>query len=113
MAWIILGVLVVITFLLIGMYNSLVQLRVRTDNARSDIALEPKRRHDSIANVVEPDGRYDSEFASLLQRRGARSEYENPVLSDQFYCRYVWIPATPIFRGSRNRPRTGSSEVLV
>ena len=32
MAWIILGVLVVIVFLLIGMYNSLVQLRVRCDN---------------------------------------------------------------------------------
>ncbi len=29
--WIILGVLVVIGFLLIGMYNSLVQLRVRCD----------------------------------------------------------------------------------
>ena len=53
MAWIILGVLVVIVFLLIGMYNSLVQLRVRTDNAWSDINVQLKRRHDLIPNLVE------------------------------------------------------------
>jgi len=33
MAWIFLGILVVIAFLLVGMYNSLVQLRVRADSA--------------------------------------------------------------------------------
>ena len=53
MAWIILGVLVVITFLLIGMYNSLVQLRVRCDSAWSDIDVQLKRRHDLIPNLVE------------------------------------------------------------
>ena len=53
MAWIILGVLVVIAFVLIGMYNSLVQLRVRTDNAWSDIDVQLKRRHDLIPNLVE------------------------------------------------------------
>src|SRR5213592_11135 len=53
MAWIILGVLVVIAFLLIGMYNSLVQLRVRADNSWSDIDVQLKRRHDLIPNLVE------------------------------------------------------------
>ncbi|HSS98812.1 MAG TPA: LemA family protein [Terriglobales bacterium] len=51
--WIVLGVLVVIVFLLIGMYNSLVQLRVRADNAWSDIDVQLKRRHDLIPNLVE------------------------------------------------------------
>ena len=51
--WIILGVLVVIVFILIGMYNSLVQLRVRADNAWSDIDVQLKRRHDLIPNLVE------------------------------------------------------------
>jgi LemA protein len=50
---ILLGVLVVIAFLLIGMYNSLVQLRVRADNAWSDIDIQLKRRHDLIPNLVE------------------------------------------------------------
>src|ERR1700742_4574113 len=53
MILIVIGVLVVIAFLLIGMYNSLVQLRVRTDNAWSDIDVQLKRRHDLIPNLVE------------------------------------------------------------
>jgi len=51
--WIILGVLVIIGFLLAGMYNSLVQLRVRCDSAWSDIDVQLKRRHDLIPNLVE------------------------------------------------------------
>src|SRR5882672_12475420 len=53
MDWIVLGVLVLIAFLLIGMYNSLVQLRVRADNSWSDIDVQLKRRHDLIPNLVE------------------------------------------------------------
>src|SRR5207247_10715859 len=48
-----LGILVLIVILLIGMYNSLVQLRVRCDNAWSDIDVQLKRRHDLIPNLVE------------------------------------------------------------
>jgi LemA protein len=51
--WIILGILVVIGFVLVGMYNQLVQLRVRTDSAWSDIDVQLKRRHDLIPNLVE------------------------------------------------------------
>ena len=51
--WIFLGLLVVIAFVLIGMYNSLVQLRVRADSAWSDIDVQLKRRHDLIPNLVE------------------------------------------------------------
>jgi len=53
MAWIILGVLVVIAIALAGMYNSLVRLRVRCDNAWSDIDVQLKWRHDLIPNLVE------------------------------------------------------------
>ncbi|MGA7382580.1 MAG: LemA family protein [Terriglobales bacterium] len=51
--WIILGVLVVIVFVLVGMYNTLIQLRVRCDSAWSDIDVQLKRRHDLIPNLVE------------------------------------------------------------
>jgi len=51
--WIILGILVVIGFMVVGMYNQLVQLRVRTDSAWSDIDVQLKRRHDLIPNLVE------------------------------------------------------------
>src|SRR5882762_4172998 len=53
MALLFLGILVVIAILLVGMYNSLVQLRVRCDNAWSDIDVQLKRRHDLIPNLVE------------------------------------------------------------
>ena len=53
MAWAILAILVIIAFVLIGMYNSRVQLRVRTDTAWSDIDVQLKRRHDLIPNLVE------------------------------------------------------------
>ena len=48
-----LAILVVIAVVLIGMYNSLVQLRVRCDSAWSDIDVQLKRRHDLIPNLVE------------------------------------------------------------
>lgn len=50
---IILVVLVLLAFMVIGMYNSLVQLRVRCDSSWSDIDVQLKRRHDLIPNLVE------------------------------------------------------------
>jgi LemA protein len=48
-----LAILVVIGFIVGGMYNGLVQLKVRADNAWSDIDVQLKRRHDLIPNLVE------------------------------------------------------------
>jgi LemA protein len=52
-AIILLVIIVVVVGLLIGLYNSLVQLRVRADSAWSDIDVQLKRRHDLIPNLVE------------------------------------------------------------
>jgi LemA protein len=52
-AIIVLVILVVIVVVLVGMYNGLVQLRVRCDSAWSDIDVQLKRRHDLIPNLVE------------------------------------------------------------
>ena len=48
-----LGILVVIAFALIAMYNGLVRLRTRADSSWSDIDVQLKRRHDLIPNLVE------------------------------------------------------------
>src|ERR1700758_5058762 len=53
MGWIVLGILVLLCVFGIGMYNSLVQLRVLSDSAWSDIDVQLKRRHDLIPNLVE------------------------------------------------------------
>jgi LemA protein len=50
---IVLVVIVIAVFLLIGLYNSIVQLKVRADSAWSDIDIQLKRRHDLIPNIVE------------------------------------------------------------
>lgn len=51
--YVILGVLVIAAILVVSIYNGLVGLRVRADNAWSDIDVQLKRRHDLIPNVVE------------------------------------------------------------
>ena len=177
-------ILVVIAVVLIGMYNSLVQLRVRCDSAWSDIDVQLKRRHDLIPNLVEtvkgyaahekgtfeniakfrsqamqattpegkavaenqltgalkslfavaenyprvegfgrihpaaaiaqPDRRFHSELAPLLQRGRARSEYKDPVVPDEHSRRHVQLHGPPVLRDHRRRrPRTGSGKVLI
>jgi LemA protein len=51
--WILLIGLVVVIFLLIGLYNGLVRLKVQVDNAWADIDVQLKRRYDLIPNLVE------------------------------------------------------------
>ena len=53
MSWVILGIVVLILVFVVGMYNTLVQLRVRADSSWSDIDVQLKRRHDLIPNLVE------------------------------------------------------------
>src|SRR5258707_12282724 len=92
MVLVFLGILVVIAVLLVGMYNSLVQLRVRCDNAWSDIDVQLKRRHDLIPNLVETVKGYatheKSTFENIAKFRsqpmqattpGAKPEAENQL----------------------------------
>ena len=51
--WIIIGVVVLIGIFLWVTYNSLVTLRVRVEEAWSDINVQLKRRLDLIPNLVE------------------------------------------------------------
>lgn len=50
---VILVLIALAVLILAGMYNSLVQLRVRSESAWSDIDVQLKRRHDLIPNLVE------------------------------------------------------------
>ncbi|MFZ5559251.1 MAG: LemA family protein [Patescibacteria group bacterium] len=51
--YIIIAIVVVIILWAIGIFNSLIRLRNRTDEAWSDIDVQLKRRHDLIPNLVE------------------------------------------------------------
>ncbi len=53
MGWILLVTVAVLALLVIGMYNSLVRLRVQSENAWADIDVQLKRRYDLIPNLIE------------------------------------------------------------
>lgn len=52
-AWIIIAIVVIVLIAVFAMYNSLVKLKVRVDEAWSDITVQLKRRADLIPNLVE------------------------------------------------------------
>jgi LemA protein len=80
---ILLVLLVIIAFVLIGMYNTLVQLRVRCDSAWSDIDVQLKRRHDLIPNLVETVKGYaaheKSTFENIAKFRSQAMQASSPA----------------------------------
>lgn len=75
MAFVILGILVVIGLIVISMYNKLVALRQRTRNAFSDIDVQLKMRYDLIPNLVETVKGYAAHEKGVLENvTNARAE---------------------------------------
>ena len=60
-------ILAVIAVFIIGLYNNLVKLRVRTDEAWADIDVQLKRRYDLIPNLVETVKGYASHERETLE----------------------------------------------
>ena len=52
-SWIILGVIVLLVILAISIYNGLITLRQRVNQAYADIDVQLKQRHDLVPNLVE------------------------------------------------------------
>jgi LemA protein len=65
---IVVGALVVLVVAVIGMYNSLVNKRVETENAWSQIDVQLKRRYDLIPNLVETVKGYAAHEKDTLER---------------------------------------------
>src|SRR5215470_10613845 len=51
--WVVLGIIVVIVIWAISIYNGLVAMRQRTNQAFADIDVQLKQRHDLVPNLVE------------------------------------------------------------
>ena len=51
--YVVLGIIVVIALLVVSMYNGLIRLKNRVDEAWSDIDVQLKRRYDLIPNLIE------------------------------------------------------------
>ena len=71
--WIILGIVVVLIIAVIGMYNSLVQSKIKVDNAWSQIDVQLQRRFDLIPNFVETVKGYakheENTFKEVIEAR--------------------------------------------
>ena len=65
--WIILGVIVVVVLWAITIYNGLVALRQRANQAFADIDVQLKQRHDLIPNLVETVKGYASHERGTLE----------------------------------------------
>lgn len=81
MEWLI-GALAVMVVLVIFLYNRLVQLRNRVDNAWSQVDVQLKRRYDLVPNVVETVKGYASHeretLESVVEARNAAQAAEGP-----------------------------------
>src|SRR5437016_4975839 len=79
--------LVVIAGVLVMIYNGLVQLRVRSESAWSDIDVQLKRRHDLIPNLVETVKGYAAHekgtFENVARFRSAAMSASTPAEKSQ------------------------------
>lgn len=65
--WIVAGIIVLLALVAIGMYNGLITLKNRVDEAWSDIDVQLKRRHDLIPNLVETVKGYAAHESATLE----------------------------------------------
>ena len=78
MGWIILAIVVLIIFAIIGMYNSLVQAKIKVDNAWSQIDVQLQRRFDLIPNFVETVKGYMTHESETFEKIAAlRTSWAN------------------------------------
>ena len=86
--WIVVGVVVLIVLWAIYAYNRFVRLRVRVDNAWSQIDVQLRRRYDLIPNLVESVKGYAAHERELFEEvTRARSQGEQAAtVADQAHA---------------------------
>ncbi len=66
--WIVLGILLVLVFWVVSLYNGLVRLRNRRQNAFADIDVQLRQRHDLVPQLVETVKGYAAHEKELLMK---------------------------------------------
>jgi hypothetical protein len=94
--WILLAIIALIVVWIISIYNGLVAMRQRANQAFADIDVQLKQRHDLIPNLVETVKSYASHEKSTLDavfrramppsRRRGRRRWRRPRTSCQGRC---------------------------
>src|SRR5215831_21290023 len=80
--WIVIGVIVVLVLWVITIYNGLVAMRQRVNQAFSDIDVQTKQRHDLVPNLVESVKGYAAHergtLDAVVKARGAAVAAQSP-----------------------------------
>lgn len=112
--WIVFGVFAVIVLWIIVVYNSLVRLKNRTDEAWSDIDVQLKRRYDLIPNLIETVKGYAKQerevFTKVTEARtaamGAKGMYDKAqaenVLTEALKTIFAVAESYPDLKSSSN-----------
>ena len=66
--WILIAVVVILVFIIVAIFNRLVNLKNRSEEAWSDIDVQLKRRHDLIPNLVETVKGYAKHEKELFEK---------------------------------------------
>ena len=66
--WVILGIVILVVLWAIGIYNGLIRLKNRVDEAWSDIDVQLKRRYDLIPNLVNTVKGYASHEKEVFEK---------------------------------------------
>src|SRR5262245_26380211 len=83
MLWVIIGIVAIVVIALVVMYNGLVRLKIRVDEAWSDITVQLKRRADLIPNLVNTVKGYATHekqvFEDVTKARSAMLDAKGPA----------------------------------
>jgi len=112
--WIVLGLIAIGIIWFIAVFNGIVSLRNRTQEAWSDIDVQLKRRHDLIPNLIETVKGYAKHESSVFEKvtqaradainaKGAQeaAQKEN-MLSDTLKSLFAVAENYPTLRASEN-----------
>jgi LemA protein len=84
--WIVLAIIIIFVIVLIAIFNGLVTLRNRTQEAWSDIDVQLKRRYDLIPNLVEAvkgyAGHEKTVFEDVTKARSMAMQATGPARAD-------------------------------
>src|SRR5659263_150519 len=90
--WIVVGIIVLLAIIIVVSFNSLVTLKIRVDEAWSDITVQLKRRLDLIPNLVETvkgyakheSGVFEAVTAARANALNAKGVKETAAAENQF-----------------------------